>query len=250
MYGVGYAIDIMPPAAGARSKVDGLPLPSLQQLGARLVADRKAGVAGIRWLKYMNWEPERNNGGPCYQDSWKPNYARRTSSDRGHIHASGLTGYESSTIGAGYDPVTRIRGGDDMSAKAEQQIAELYDWMKSTGWADSVRALATLTGTPAAYTLPGSKQQRVEPNATAEALKRIEKQLTAVLAATGGADTGAVLAEIRRVAAAETERDARTAAALADLAELVRQAKSGELDADEFVRLVGEADRAGPGAGK
>lgn len=122
-YGVGYAVDIMPPAAGARSKVDGLPLPSLQQLGARLLADRKAGVAGIRWLKYMNWEPERNNGGPCYQDSWRPTYARRSSTDRGHIHLSALTGYDSSTIGAGYDPVTRIRGGhDDMSFFDEKQI--------------------------------------------------------------------------------------------------------------------------------
>lgn len=113
VYGVGYAIDIMPPAAGARSKVDGLPLPSLQKLGAQLVADRNAGVAGIKWLKYINWEPTRDNGGPCYQDSWKPTYVRRSSTDRGHIHMSGLTGFESSTIGAGYDPVARIRGGDD-----------------------------------------------------------------------------------------------------------------------------------------
>ena len=113
-YGVGYAIDIMPPPAGARSKVDGqpLPLPSLQKLGAQLLADRKAGVPGIKWLKYMNWEPTRDNGGPCYQDSWRPTYARRSSSDRGHIHASGLTGYDTSTIAAGYDPVARIRGED------------------------------------------------------------------------------------------------------------------------------------------
>ncbi|MFJ8690270.1 hypothetical protein [Micromonospora wenchangensis] len=120
VYGVGYAIDIMPPAKGARSKVDGLPLPSLQQLGARLVADRKADVAGIRWLKYINWEPERDNGGPCWHDSWQPNYSRRASSDRGHIHISGLTGFESSTVGADYDPVARIRGGDEMTLTKEQ----------------------------------------------------------------------------------------------------------------------------------
>ncbi|MEU5950523.1 hypothetical protein ABZ793_33980 [Micromonospora sp. NPDC047465] len=114
VYGVGYAIDIMPPKTSARSKVDGLPLPSLQQLGAQLLADRNGGVSGIRWLKYMNWEPERNNGGLCYQESWRPTYRRRSSSDRGHIHLSGLTGYETSTIGSGYDPVARIRG-DDMS---------------------------------------------------------------------------------------------------------------------------------------
>ncbi|MFG2059658.1 hypothetical protein ACGFI9_37170 [Micromonospora sp. NPDC048930] len=120
VYGVGYAIDIMPPPAGSG-------LPSLQLLGARLLADRKAGVPGIRWLKYMNWEPERNNGGDCWHESWQPNYARRSSSDRGHIHLSGLTGYESSTIGAGYDPVARIRGGsDDMSEQAENEIHQVY----------------------------------------------------------------------------------------------------------------------------
>ncbi|WP_328344770.1 hypothetical protein [Micromonospora sp. NBC_00421] len=133
VYGVGYAVDIMPPPKGARSKVDGLPLPSLQQLGARLVADRKAGVADVRWLKYLNWEPERDNGGPCWHDSWQPNYSRRASSDRGHIHISGLTGFESSTVGAGYDPVARIRGGDDMSQKAEAQIAELHEALLGEG---------------------------------------------------------------------------------------------------------------------
>jgi hypothetical protein len=124
-YGVGYAVDIMPPPAGARSKVDGLPLPTLQKLGAQLVADRNGGVAGIRWLKYINWEPEHDGGGPCYQDSWKPTYARRSSSDRGHIHLSALTGYDSSTIGAGYDPVTRIRGGDDMTPEQAKQLTHV-----------------------------------------------------------------------------------------------------------------------------
>lgn len=114
--GVGYAVDIMPSAAGATSRVDGLPLPSLQQLGAQLLEDREAAVRGISWLKYMNWEPQRDNGGACWHDSWQPAHVRRSSGDRGHIHLSGVTGLESSTIGAGYDPVARIRGGDDVSA--------------------------------------------------------------------------------------------------------------------------------------
>lgn len=100
-YGIGYAIDIMPPNATG--------LPSLQELGAQLLADRKANVSGISWLKYMNWEPERDGGGPCYHESWQPNYARRDSTDRGHIHLSGLTGFETSAIGAEYDPVVRLR---------------------------------------------------------------------------------------------------------------------------------------------
>lgn len=122
-YGVGYGLDVMPPKDGQRSKLDDLPLPSLQQLGAQLLADRKAGVTGIRWLKYMNWEPERDWGGPCYKEAWRPTYKRTSSTDRGHIHLSGLTGYETSTTGAGYDPVARIRGeDDDMPTAAE--IAE------------------------------------------------------------------------------------------------------------------------------
>ncbi|WP_162959285.1 hypothetical protein [Micromonospora tulbaghiae] len=138
-YGVGYALDVMPPAAGARSKVDGLPLPSLQRIGAQLLADRKAGVGGIRWLKYMNWEPERNNGGPCWHESWEPTYARRSSTDRGHIHLSGLTGYETSTIAAGYDPVARIRGDDDDMMTPKQFLALLQDpavdfHLRGTAW--------------------------------------------------------------------------------------------------------------------
>lgn len=99
-YGVGYAIDIMPPATAG--------LPSLQKLGAQILADRATGDAQIRWLKYMNWEPQRNNGGPCYHESWQPDHSRRSSTDRGHIHLSGLTGYEDSTIGREYDPVARV----------------------------------------------------------------------------------------------------------------------------------------------
>jgi hypothetical protein len=123
-FGIGYAIDIMPPKAGGKSKLTGQPLPSLQRLGAQMVNDRNAGVPGIRWLKYQNWEPERNNGGPCYQDSWKPNHARRSSGDRGHIHQSGTTGFETSTVGDDYDPVARIYGEDnDMPlTKADETV--------------------------------------------------------------------------------------------------------------------------------
>jgi hypothetical protein len=119
LYGVGYAIDIMPQAG----------LPSLQQLGAQLLADRNATLAGARWLKYMNWEP---GTGPCYHEAWQPGYRRTSSTDRGHIHLSALTGYETSTIGAGYDPVARIRG-DDMSAAAEQQVNSLFAAMFQGG---------------------------------------------------------------------------------------------------------------------
>lgn len=119
LYGTGYAVDVMPTAKPG--------LPSLQQLGAQLLADRNAGIDGIRWLKYMNWEPEADNRGPCWHESWQPGYARRTSSDRGHIHLSGLTGYESSTIGRGYDPVARIRNGGSEMTLTPQQAQQLRD---------------------------------------------------------------------------------------------------------------------------
>ena len=98
-----HAIDVMPPAASKG-------LPSLQQLGAQIVADRRAGHPEVSWLKYINWESERNNGGPCHQDRWMPNYERRTSSDRGHIHISARSDMRDSTVADNYDPVARLRG--------------------------------------------------------------------------------------------------------------------------------------------
>jgi len=125
----GFAKDVMPPPAGRRSLITGKVLPSLQQLGARLLLDRKAGHPGLAWLKYMNWEPERNYGGPCYQESFKPNYRRYLSSDRGHIHVSGrsdmyLPGHLTAAMRA-YDPVKIIQGVDDMATP--EQIDEIVE---------------------------------------------------------------------------------------------------------------------------
>ncbi len=97
------ALDIMPPPPGKG-------LPSLQQLGAQMVNDRNAGVPGISWIKYVNWEPDRDWGGRCFQDSWKPTHKRVNSSDRGHIHGSARSDMAESAVGDNYDPVARIRG--------------------------------------------------------------------------------------------------------------------------------------------
>lgn len=108
-YGIGYAIDVMPPKSSK--------LPTLAQLGARLHADRQSGRIG--WLKYMNWQPDGASG-RCIQCAWKPDHRERSSSDRGHIHVSGRTGWETKS-GGGYDPVALINGGstvaDDDTAK-------------------------------------------------------------------------------------------------------------------------------------
>lgn len=98
------AMDIMPPKAGSG-------LPSLQRLGAQLIADKLAGHPGVACLKYANWEPDRDWGGRCWQDSFKPGHSRTNSTDRGHIHFSGRSDMVTAAGAAAmYDPVARIRG--------------------------------------------------------------------------------------------------------------------------------------------
>jgi hypothetical protein len=118
------ATDIMPPAVGQKSKINGKPLPSLQQLSAQIYADKQAGHPGVAFLKYMNSEPEGNNTGPCWHDTWTPNHARISSSDRGHIHLSGRSDSVTSSLSDDYDLVARITGEDDMSAQ------DVYDAWK------------------------------------------------------------------------------------------------------------------------
>jgi hypothetical protein len=112
-----HALDIMPPTAAG--------LPSLAQLGAQLYADKQSGAAA--WLKYMNWEPS-GPGGPCWHDEWQPGHTRGPSSDRGHIHISIRSDYATSAAAAGYDPVARIRNGDDMALTAAQDTALSIAW--------------------------------------------------------------------------------------------------------------------------
>jgi hypothetical protein len=109
-YGVGYAIDVMPPAKSG--------LPSLQALGAALKRDADAGL--IPWLKYMNWGPVDN--AHAVKDSWRAGRpaARTSSSDTGHIHGSGMTGYEDDHRWDDYDPFS---GGD-------MQLSDPVDWPK------------------------------------------------------------------------------------------------------------------------
>jgi len=63
---------------------------SIASLGARIYADKQAGVPGTEWIKYMNWT---DANGDCWHDRWTPTHARSSSSDRGHIHISARTDY-------------------------------------------------------------------------------------------------------------------------------------------------------------
>jgi hypothetical protein len=102
------ATDIMPPKDGQVSIITGRRLPSLQDLAAQLFADKQAGRAEVAWVKYMNWEPDGNNTGPCYHDKWTPGHERSTSGDRGHIHVSGRSDMHLVGAGDGYDLVARV----------------------------------------------------------------------------------------------------------------------------------------------
>lgn len=103
-YPHGMAADVMPHSDPR--------MPTLAQIGAQVVADKQAGVAGVAWLKYMNWT---DGSGRVRHTSWQPDYADRSSSDSGHIHWSCRTDFVTSNVATGYDPVARILGVDDMT---------------------------------------------------------------------------------------------------------------------------------------
>ncbi len=125
-YGVLFAVDIMPPKSGQKSKLTGEPLPSLQKLGAQLVKDREDGVPGAACVKYLNWEPQGDNTGPCYQDGWTPDRYRVNSGDRGHIHWSARSDCAKSTLSDDYDLVARAMGDDVSKKDVLDGLAEFF----------------------------------------------------------------------------------------------------------------------------
>ncbi|TAK89403.1 MAG: peptidoglycan-binding protein [Burkholderiaceae bacterium] len=92
----------MPPPAASG-------LPTLDQLGAQLAADKNAGIPGANLIKYINWTP---TGQPCRHESWQPGHLIQPSSDTGHNHVSWRSDCADSTAGDDYDPVARIRNGN------------------------------------------------------------------------------------------------------------------------------------------
>lgn len=99
------------------------------------------------------------------------------------------------------------------------------------------------TSAETGVTAPAEAYLRVADVIRKVDLPRIEATLAAILAAVQGADTAAILARIDEVAAAEQARDA-------ELRELVERGLSGELAADEVVRLMGERLTAGAGVAR
>lgn len=225
--------DIMPPTAGARSKINGQPLPSLQKLASRMRADKMAGHPDMAWLKYMNWEPEGNNTGPCYHDSWTPSYARRLSTDRGHIHMSGRTDYYLSNVARDYDPVALILEGDDMSFEADQ-VPVKYGYVSTSNpdWTgpnalgdarDKAHETRDLVKTLAASVASNEKADAVRDAQIAAVLAGMNTVLQTMASATGvlnAQQVEEVKAELREAAsAAGAEATATLAAKLDSLRE-------------------------------
>jgi hypothetical protein len=103
-YGVGWAIDIMPHNDPA--------MPTPGQIGAKMVSDRQAGRPETAPIKYINWTDPSDN---CWHDSWQPDHAQRSSTDRGHTHLSQRSDMIGSAAMEHYDPVAELLfnpGGD------------------------------------------------------------------------------------------------------------------------------------------
>ncbi|MCZ7376555.1 hypothetical protein [Micromonospora sp. WMMC250] len=164
-------------------------------LVARLVADprARARLFYIIWNGYI-WS--RSNG-------WKKTKYTGSDQHRDHVHISGLAADDENT--ASWPAVAKpvVTKGDDMSVKASGIIE---------AWG---------VGDPSVEPV----KWRIRDEAWQ---KRTDATLAAVLAATQGLDTKAILARINEVAAAESERDAA-------LAELVRAGQSGELTAEQVL---------------
>lgn len=97
-------------------------------IARQLIRDRDAGHPGVMWIKYLNWTDEP---GTCRQERWTDpaNPLRRTtrsSSDKGHIHASGRSDVDDDARADTYDPVRRLAGIDTPIGVAMGQQMIVY----------------------------------------------------------------------------------------------------------------------------
>jgi hypothetical protein len=95
-FGIGHAIDIMPRADTVAGRAEAA------TIARKLIADRNAGVAGVLWVKYLNWTDEK---GVCRQERWTPNHTTTSSTDKGHIHVSGRSDCDNDSRADNYDPL-------------------------------------------------------------------------------------------------------------------------------------------------
>ncbi len=194
-YGIGFATDIMHrPDLGLDCHV----------IFKHWITEARAGR--LPWLKYLIW----NRKSYSVRSGW---VAKDAIGHEDHIHASARTGHVSASIGD-FDPL-----GDDM-ADTEGAVADHY------------RGLALLTLNPAfarddhvvpqgrLATVPLIDLLRRVDIATGRIdglTKTVQLLAEAVNAGGGSIETAAVLARIDERAAEDAERDAATAARIAEL---------------------------------
>lgn len=201
-FGVLYAIDVMPPAPNSG-------LPSLQVLGAKLRADRIAGL--IPWLKYMNWGP--SNDRTAVKDSWTSGkLVRSASSDTGHIHISGATGFEDDARWDSYTPfpgeTVELNTPVGWSVQYTTEDTDNNLWLGGTV-GQQLQYMRETTY----FTLRATKRLERE----AAGLRQIVQSLADVIQAGGGnVDTAALLAHLDE-RLDQVEREQRDA--VADLGE-------------------------------
>jgi hypothetical protein len=107
---IGHALDVMP-------NVD---LEPLHALASRIIADRIADVDGTQWIKYINWT---DAAGATWQYSWKSGLAKKSSTDKGHIHISARSDMDASDVvsRSRYNP---LGGTVTVSNPTDVQIAD------------------------------------------------------------------------------------------------------------------------------
>ena len=143
------------------------------------------------------------------------------------------------SIGLIEGPSTSVE--DDMTPEEHNWLATVHKNLTVLDGRNPVGQIYTRAALGTDATDP--KYKSAHPTLSSLAAQVTAMQ-AALLGAVKGLDTAAILARIDAVAAAETARDQVAAQRDADLAELVRQAQSGELSAEQVVdelarRLLG-----------
>jgi hypothetical protein len=213
----------------------------LRSFSVWCVAQCKAGAADTRDIREVIYSPDGRT-----VKRWD-RLGRRTSgptSHRTHTHFSFFR--DSTKAGRDQTPLFRryltsigILEDDDMPTPADVWSADVIpaarpphansDYKTNPKWAAGYALQAAVEAGRSANSNAG---------ATLAEVRAVRAGQAAILAALQGVDTNAILARIDQVAAEDRQRDA-------DLAELVRQAQSGELAAEEVVRRMGELLAAG-----
>lgn len=120
---IGHALDVMPRSDSYEHRKENA------DIARQMIKDRDAQYPGAMWIKYINWTDEN---GVCRQESWKDKRTSSSSSDKGHIHASGRSDIDNDVRADGYDPVARMRGqGEDMDFNQSAKLDGIFNLLKT-----------------------------------------------------------------------------------------------------------------------